>query len=170
MKSLKKNLNVSAVDPSAKTIQISFDHYNPELTRDMTKAIMDVFFLYEEEISKKNTDKILAFVDTQLDSLAKLLKVSKDSITSFQKKSKLSNPDNTTVELSSRINSFKTRQLENEEELVTLYLIKSKITPNPDRIQIYKLIPEMLGKKNLEVNVIRQVEELNALLENKKTY
>ena len=46
-------------------------------------------------------------------------------------------------------------------------IISNKIKNNPNRLEIYRLIPEMVGKKSFEGSVLRQIEELNELLEQK---
>jgi capsular exopolysaccharide synthesis family protein len=44
-------------------------------------------------------------------------------------------------------------------------MINNKISIDPNRLEIYRLIPEMVGKKSFEASLLRQVEELNQLLE-----
>ncbi len=53
------------------------------------------------------------------------------------------------------------------KNLYTLQLISNKIKNNPNRLEIYRLIPEMVGKKSFEGSVLRQIEDLNELLEKK---
>jgi hypothetical protein len=60
-----------------------------------------------------------------------------------------------------KMNELKRKLLEYEEELVTVYLIRGKISQDPDRVDVYKLIPEMIGKKSFEGSLMRQIEELN---------
>ena len=54
-----------------------------------------------------------------------------------------------------------------DEELFTLNLISEKVNKNPNRLEIYRLIPEMVGKKSFESSLVKQIEKLNELLESK---
>ena len=158
-------LTVMPVDPNAKTIQVTFDHYNPVLCRDVVQALLNAFFKYEEQVGKQNNEKVIGFVSEQLDSLSKVLKVARDSVTNFQRREKITDPKTESESVSEKMNELKRKLLEYEEELVTIYLIRGKISLDPDRVDVYKLIPEMIGKKSFEGSLMRQIEELNKLLE-----
>jgi cbb3-type cytochrome oxidase subunit 3 len=60
-------LEVLPLDPNAKTIQITFDHYNPILCRDVVQALLNAFFKYEEQVGKQNNEKVIEFVGEQLE-------------------------------------------------------------------------------------------------------
>lgn len=158
-------LTVMPVDPNAKTIQITFDHYNPALCKDVVQALLNTYFIYEEQVGKQNNEKVISFVSEQLDSLSKVLKVARDSVTNFQRREKITDPKTESESVSEKMNELKRKLLEYEEELVTVYLIRGKISQDPDRVDVYKLIPEMIGKKSFEGSLMRQIEELNKLLE-----
>jgi capsular exopolysaccharide synthesis family protein len=158
-------LTVMPVDPTAKTIQITFDHYNPVLCRDVVQALLNAFFKYEEQVGKQNNEKVISYVSQQLDSLSRVLKSARDSVTNFQRREKITDPKTESESVSEKMNELKRKLLEYEEELVTVYLIRGKISQDPDRVDVYKLIPEMIGKKSFEGSLIRQIEDLNKLLE-----
>jgi capsular exopolysaccharide synthesis family protein len=165
MKEWMSKLTVMPVDPNAKTIQITFDHYNPGLCKDVVDALLDAFFQYEEQIGKQNNEKVIRFVQNQLDSLSKVLKVARDSVTNFQRREKITDPKTESESVSEKMNELKKKLLEYEEELVTLYLVKGKVSQDPDKVDVYKLIPEMVGKRTFEGSLLRQTEDLNKLLE-----
>ena len=158
-------LTVMPVDPTAKTLQITFDHYNPILCRDIVQSLISAFFKYEEQVGKQNNEKVIGFVEEQLDSLSRVLKSARDSVTNFQRREKITDPKTESESVSEKMNDLKRKLLEFEEELVTIYLIKGKISQDPDKVDVYKLIPEMIGKKSFEGSLIRQIEDLNKLLE-----
>jgi capsular exopolysaccharide synthesis family protein len=158
-------LTVMPVDPTAKTLQITFDHYNPILCRDIVQSLISAFFKYEEQVGKQNNEKVIGFVEEQLDSLSRVLKSARDSVTNFQRREKITDPKTESESVSEKMNDLKRKLLEFEEELVTVYLIKGKISQDPDKVDVYKLIPEMIGKKSFEGSLIRQIEDLNKLLE-----
>ena len=47
--------------------------------------------------------------------------------------------------MSADINTLSKNLISLEEELLTLKMISDKINNDPNRIQIYRLIPEMVG-------------------------
>ena len=53
------------------------------------------------------------------------------------------------------------------KRLFTLNMISEKVNKNPNRLEMYRLIPEMVGKKSFETTLVNQIEKLNELLENK---
>ena len=54
-----------------------------------------------------------------------------------------------------------------QDELATLNLVKTKLSNDPNRVEIYRLIPEMLGK-SYELSLTKQINDLNLLLERKE--
>ena len=42
-------------------------------------------------------------------------------------------------------------------------MILKKINKNPNRLEMYRLIPEMVGKKSFETTLENQIEKLNEL-------
>jgi hypothetical protein len=107
-------LTVMPVDPNAKTIQITFDHYNPILCRDIVDALLKAFFKYEEQVGKQNNEKVISFVRDQLDSLSLVLKSARDSVTNFQRREKITDPKTETESVSDKMNELKRKLLEYE--------------------------------------------------------
>ena len=54
------------------------------------------------------------------------------------------------IELNDNISELNDLLLSLDEELFTLRMISDKINKNPNRLEIYRLIPEMVGKKSFE--------------------
>ena len=71
------------------------------------------------------------------------------------------------IELNDNISELNELLLSLEEELFTLHMISDKVNKNPNRLEMYRLIPEMVGKKSFENTLVNQIEKLNKLLENK---
>jgi capsular exopolysaccharide synthesis family protein len=162
---MKSNLSVNPIDESAKTILISYSDHNPILCRDVVQTILNVYLNYDKQNKQSKTDNTIAFIDQQLDSLSRILKNSKDSLSDFQRSERLPNPEKAEIQLSDNINDLTQRLLETNEEISTLAMVNSRINIDPNRLEIYRLIPEMVGKKSFEGTVLRQVEDLNKLLE-----
>ena len=163
----KPFLNINQIDEKAKTIEISYDYYNARLSFDMVQSVLNEYLDWERDSKQTAANRTIKFIDTQLDSLSRVLKSSKDSLNNYQKRVKILNPDEYGQKLSENVNALSDKVLELDEELYTLQLISNKIKNNPNRLEIYRLIPEMVGKKSFEGSVLRQIEDLNELLETK---
>jgi len=164
---LLPNMTIVPVDVAAKTIQISYRGNNPMLCNDIIQAVSTAFFEYDEELKKKSSDNILHFIDLQLDSLSRELKNSKDSLTQFQRNSNLPDPEGASAGLNENMNRLRDQLYEIDDELSTLRLVSSKLKADPNRLEIYKLLPEMLGK-SFESSLSKQIQDLHELLERKE--
>jgi tyrosine-protein kinase Etk/Wzc len=164
---LLPNLEVLPLDVEAKTVQITYRGNNPELCRDISNAVASAFFDYDEEVKRKSSDNILLFIEQQLDSISGKLQQSKDSLSYFQRTAGLPDPENESESLNEDINRFQDQLFEVESELATLKLVASKLRSDPDRLEIYRLIPEMLGK-SYEASLTKQIEDLHGMLARKE--
>ncbi len=164
---LKDNLKISILDEDAKTIEVSYEYFNPRLCYDIVNGVINEYLSWERDSKQNSANKTIEFIDTQLDSLAIILKMSKDSLNDYQKRVKILNPETYGDQLSSNINDLTSKVLAIDEELFTARVIHQKIKNNPNRLQIYRLIPEMIGKKSFEGTILNQIEDLNSLLERK---
>lgn len=165
---LKKNLIVMAMDMNAKTIQISYEDHNPILCRDVVDKLLESYFEYQEGAKKNNSNKTIDFINQQLDSLSVVVKNSKSDLSDYQKREKIPDPTSLEEELSTKMSDLSEKVLEIDEELTTLYMVADKIKNDPNRVELYKMIPEMIGKRSFEGSLLRQIEDLNKLLEQKE--
>ncbi len=161
------NLTVRVADPNAKTIDINFEAYNPRFCTDMVNAIAESFFEYDLEQKRQGSENILRFIDGQLDSLSQELKTSKDSLVGYQRSAQISDPDFMNSELSNNASRLQDQLFLIEDELSGLNSVNSKLSREPNRLEIYRLLPEMLGK-SYESSLSRQIEDLHELLERKE--
>ena len=166
-KRLISNLSVSPLNPEAKTIQISYRSNNACLSRNISNAVYTTFFDYDDELEKQSSQNILNFIDEQLDSLENELKSSKESIQLFQRISNIQNPDKLESNLNERITELSSEVFNLELELQTLRHVEQKISANPNRLEIYQLIPELIGT-SFESSLYQQIEELHRLLERRE--
>jgi capsular exopolysaccharide synthesis family protein len=162
-----KNLTISALDMTAQTVDIRFEAYNPVFCKDLINSLTNTFFVYDLELKKKGDENILAFIDNQLDSLSIELKTSKDSLVNFQRKSNLLDPENDGSIMLENLGKLQDQLFQLEDELSALNRVGSKLSADPNRIEIYRLLPEMLGK-SFEVSLSNQISGLHELLERKK--
>jgi tyrosine-protein kinase Etk/Wzc len=166
-KRLIAGLEVSPADPEAQTVLINYKGNNPLLCHDIIVSLTNSFFEYDDEIQKKSSENILNFINVQLDSIATELKESKDSLTRYLKVSNMPDPDEMGNNISSNISSISDKLYEIDGEISTLRLVNSKLRAEPNRLEIYKLIPEMLGK-SFENSLSKQIQDLYTLLEKKE--
>ena len=167
IKRLLIGLEVQAVDPEAQTILINYKGNNPLLCHDIIVSLTSSFFEFDDEVQKKSSDNVLNFINIQLDSIANELKDSKDSLTRYLKVSNLPDPEQMGASLSGNIKEISDRLYELDNEISTLRLVNSKLKVDPNRLEIYKLIPEMLGK-SYEMSLSKQIQDLYNLLEKKE--
>lgn len=163
---LLPNLIVEPVDALAKTIEIKYNCNNAELCFDITKSVASAFFSYDEEMKRKSSENILNFLEQQIDSIAGELQLSKDSLSQYQRSNQLADPEMSTNNLTENITLYQNQLFIIQDELATLNLVKNKLTKDPNRLEIYRLLPEMLGK-SFEISLTKQINDLNLLLERK---
>ncbi len=161
------SLQVVPIDPIAKTIQITFRSNNPQLCYDISMAVSDVFITYDEDIKRKGSENILYFIDQQLDSLSSELKNSKDSLMYYQRKSNIPNPEEIGSTISENISYSQDQLFEIEDEIRSLTTVNNRLKSEPNRLDVYRLLPEMLGK-TYEQSLTTQINGLHDLLERKE--
>ncbi|MBI2258369.1 MAG: polysaccharide biosynthesis tyrosine autokinase [Flavobacteriia bacterium] len=164
---LFSGLEVSPADEVAQTILITYKGNNPILCKDIVDKVAESFFEYDEQNQKQSSVNILKFIDKQLDSIGTELKFSKDSLTRFQKATKLADPETDSRDINQNIVQVSDKLFELDNEINTLKLVNSKLKNEPNRVEIYKLIPEMLGK-SFESSLSKQIQDLYTLIEKKE--
>ncbi len=158
------SLNIQPLNERARTILIQFRGDNPKICHDVSLAMANTFIEYSVKLKKKGSENILQFIDKQLDSLAIELKKSKDSLVDFQRIVKLSNPESNGVEIQSEANKFQEELFNIDDEIYSLRSISQKLQENPNRLDVYRILPELLGK-SFEVAIANHIESLHLLLE-----
>lgn len=161
------SLQVFPIDPIAKTIQITFKSNNPQLCYDLSLAVAEAFIEYDDGIKRKGSENILSFIDQQLDSLSGELKNSKDSLMQYQRLSNLSDPEAMGSVISDNITKLQDQSFEIEEEIRSLNVVNNKLKSDPNRLDVYRLLPEMLGK-SYEQSLTNQISGLHEMLERKE--
>ena len=161
------NLTITPIDLNAKTIEIAYQSNNAALSRDIANAVGTAFFAYDNENQRESSEKILAFISNQLDSLNTEVTASRDSITRFQRLQNMLDPESYTTALNSNITKLQDALFELEDEKYTLTLIQEKLNGNTNRLEIYKLLPALYNKSFEEI-LGSQIESLLNKLEQKE--
>ncbi|MFZ9029596.1 MAG: Wzz/FepE/Etk N-terminal domain-containing protein, partial [Crocinitomicaceae bacterium] len=160
-------LNVQPIDDNAKTIAISYQGYNPKLCHDVALAVGKEFVSFDENSKKRVSAKIIEFIDKQLDSLESELRVSKDSLIDFQRRANIVDPQSSELNLNEQISMMQSELIRINEELRSLNHVSATLSSHPNRLDVYRLFPEMFGK-SFEPALAVRVEELHNLLEQKE--
>lgn len=160
-------LSVKPVDARAKTIEVSYECHNALFARDIVQSVIDNFFSFDEDLKKESAENVLKFISKQLDSLKTELSNSKDSIMSFQRRENLPNADSYSESIESKLESFRMREFDLLDELRTLQMLSRKLEESPNSMEVYRLIPELIGK-SFESSLNQQVSELQSLIEQKE--
>jgi capsular exopolysaccharide synthesis family protein len=160
------NLSVELINPEAKTIQISYTSNNPNLCVDISRAVYMSYFKYDEEKMKASSEKVLSFINQQLDSIKLRVSRSKDSIELFQLKEQLPNPEAQSARILEQISMISDQKYAVETDLQKLNLVDRKIQSNPKSTEVYQLIPELIGS-SFESTISSQIKNLYELIEKK---
>jgi capsular exopolysaccharide synthesis family protein len=161
-------LQVYPLDPQAKTIQVLVQTNNAELSKDLALAVAEAFIEYDDQNQRKGSDKIISFIDKQLDSLSNELKQSKDSLMWFQRKSNLPDPERLGAGLTEKIKTVQENLFAVDDEISALNSIYSKVKADPNRLEVYRMIPDMYGR-SFEGSLSGQLTDLQELLERKES-
>jgi len=160
-------LDVAPLDPVANTIQVTVRGHNPQLCYDLALAVANTFIDNYDETQLKSSENILSFVNQQLDSLGGVLRDSKDSLRMYQLNTKFSDMNGAELSLSQSITEFKEERIIVEDEIRTLVLMDRKMKDEPNRLDVYRLLPELIGK-SFEQTLAPQIQGLFDLLEKKE--
>lgn len=164
---LRPGLMVSAVDANARTVEISYQSHSPVLAKDIIQSLVHKFFKYDESIKKESADNILDFIAVQLDSLTKELTISKDSIMFYQREENITNPEYLSSSTAAKIEKLRSEERIALEELRVLNSVEAKLAGNPNSLDVYRLVPIIIGK-SYESSLNQQIEDLYNLIEEKE--
>jgi len=160
--SLHGNLNAFALNPEARTIQISFQSNNHMLSRDVVSSVITTFFQYDLEKKRQSSASVLNFIDTQLDTVFMKLKESEMAIQNYKDSNAVSDPSFITNKIMDQSNELQSELLKVDFDFQLIREIENSVTYN-DRIEIFKVIPAITGTK-YEKLLLGELEELHEYL------
>ncbi len=155
-------LSVFSSNPSAKTINISFQDNNPEKCADVASAVAEEYIVYDIEERRKSSKKALGFIDDQLDKYYNKVKKSENSIQDFQKDNKFSNIDRSTVYFD-RNNKLENELIDLDLQISVLSEVTKKISLDSEDIDVYDLLPILAGT-DYAVGIMSLITNLKELL------
>lgn len=161
------SLDVQAIDPAAKTIQLNFTSYHPAFCRDMLNALVNSFFNFDLDQKKKGSENILNYIDNQLDSLSTELKTSKGDLLTFQRRTNLIDPEMAEGNYSEKVSRLQEELTVQMKEFKLIQNVNQKLRSEPTRLEVYRLLPDMFGSQ-FEGTLSSRITELHEMLEKKE--
>lgn len=89
---IRKSLQVSILNPSAKTIQIKFQDHNSIKSANIVNAIDSIYLESTLETKRLEQEQVISYINQQLDNTAKSLESSEIKLEDFVRKSGTDNP------------------------------------------------------------------------------
>lgn len=158
------DLKVNVLNAAAKTIEISYQGNNPRKASDIANSISEEFCKYELEKKTESADRILEFINSQMDLAYNKLSQSEIKIERFKKKHDISDDESlaTLTSIHERIAQFENRiiQLDMEENIYTEI---EKNLQQKGQTDVYKLVAMLSGSK-FEGNISGMLSTLKDLL------
>jgi len=140
-------LNISIINEAAKTVSITFRDENAQKTSDIVNTIAEEFVIYDIEKKAESTNKIIEFIDNQINRMYDTLAKSENQLERFKKTNKIDTIKLDVVPtLFSRQNELENQfsKLELEENMLNEVEITFNASENVD---IYKLIATIAGSE-----------------------
>lgn len=159
-------LRIEPIDEAAQTINIAYRGNNALLCRDLSQAVATSFLNFADASKKKGSENVLKFLNIQLDSLSNELKKSKDSLIGFQRSENIPDPENMGTDIKSNVDGLQEELFQLDDEVSSLNNISKKLNDAPNRLEVYRLLPELLGK-SFETSLATHIESLHILMEEK---
>ena len=160
-------LIVEPLDAAAQTIRIAYRGHNAVLCRDIAQSVAQSFISFSDDLKKRGSENVLHFIDIQLDSLSKELKRSKDSLMNYQRAENLPDPESVGASLKINVDKLQEDLFLLDDETSTLRSISSKLSESPNRLEVYRLLPELMGT-SFEESIANHIESLHQLMEEKE--
>lgn len=160
-------LNIFPLNPSAKTISISFQDNNSTKAKDIVTSIANEYILYDLEERSKSSKKVIEFLDDQLDKYYNRVKLSENKIQDFQSNNKIGNPQEFSSMYLDRINRFENQLIDIDYQRNVLNEISKSVLGKLNTIDIYNFLPTLTGTE-YEASISALITNLQGLLVQKQ--
>lgn len=157
-----KSMDVRILNNTAKTIQISVKDNNPYIARDIVSAISNEFIRFDLEKRQRSDDKILSFIDNQIDTVFDRLKSSEVILNNYKQENKISDLSKISGVYLDRLNDLENRLIELEVENRLLNEVEQLSAKPLEDVSVFNIVPLVAGSK-YEKSLTRLLDNLNAL-------
>lgn len=162
IKQIIANLKINILNEAAKTIQIKYADKNSNKTCDIVNTIAEEFIYYDIEKKAESANKVLAYIDSQLDYFYDQLYNAENQLDNYKRNY---NIDSGHIQLlptlHSRYNDMGNQLAILEMEESRLIDLEKSIKDNPN-IDIYSLIAIVAGSefKGVISNILSSLQDL----------
>ena len=160
-------LNIFPLNPSAKTINISFQDNNSTKAKDIVTSLANEYILYDLEERSKSSKKVIEFLDDQLDKYYNRVKLSENKIQDFQSNNKIGNPQEFSSIYLDRLNRFENQLIDIDFQRNVLTEISKSVSGKLNTIDVYNLMPTLTGTE-YEASISALITNLQGLLVQKQ--
>jgi capsular exopolysaccharide synthesis family protein len=157
-----KSMDVRILNNTAKTIQISVKDNNPYIARDIVSAISNEFIRFDLEKKQRSDDKILSFIDNQIDTVFDRLKSSEIILNNYKQENKISDLSKISGVYLDRLNDLENRLIELEVENRLLNEVEQLSAQPLENVSVFNIVPLVAGSK-YEKSLTRLLDNLNGL-------
>lgn len=156
-------LDIRILNNTAKTIQISFKDNNPFLARDFVARLADEFMHFDLEKRQRSDDNIIAFIDSQIDTVYERLRGSEGLLNEYKQVNKISDLSSLSGVYLDRITDLENKIIEFELEERLLSDVRKITKLDAENIALNNLVPLIAGSQ-YETSLSGQLERLEELL------
>jgi len=156
-------LEVSIANSNANTIGLSFTHPNQVLTKDVLGALIENFDQFDSIKRSESSNRIVEFIAMQKDSVSKKLKESERMLKDFKDTNKIRQVEGMTDSYLSRIEEMESELVKLDVDEQILNEIATIITDNPLELDIYNVLPILIGSE-FESNLYTLISVLHKKL------
>ncbi len=155
-------LGVTMLNDAARTISITFSDNSPVKANDVVTALSREFISYDVERRSKSAANILDFIESQLDTVYKQLKISENSLQDFRRNHNINDNEDETRFYLERYGAIENQltQVQLEEQVLTE--IETKIAGNS--VSNVNALLSLLAGSEYQPNISNQLNALYKLL------
>ncbi|NNC83299.1 MAG: hypothetical protein HKN79_06955, partial [Flavobacteriales bacterium] len=157
-----KQLKAGILNRNAQTLVISCTNQNPRLAKDLAMAHAHTFLEYDRARKEKSSERILDFIESQLDTVSENLRNAEFLLNSFKQEYKIN-------QLSEVSGVYLDRLNEAEQQLFNLRMSDnlldeiSKVSESETGLDVYNLMAVIVGSE-FENNLQQLLSDLGELL------
>lgn len=160
---LLKKMSFRVTNEAARAVSVSFTDGNGQKAADIANALSRGYIDYDLQKKIESSDRILSFIDSQIEQVFEKLKTSEMSIQEFKIDNKLAQTEDFTGIYLERQRAFEDELIQIEMELSLLDQIRQATSKEGKSIDVYNLLPLLAGTQ-FESNLSRQVAALHDVL------
>lgn len=162
-KELMSKVNVIILNPSAKTVSISVQENNSLKAKEEVIQLIEEFKFYNVERKKQSSKQIVDFLNAQISLVYEEQTRSEKDISSFKRENNLTEIGGFSSVIADRLNQLDETSVDLELQYSVLEQIRKEIDKKGEDIDVYELLPILVGS-NYEGGIESLITSLNGLL------